>query len=214
MSKYTTQVKSICESLAGYVEPSTALNVDIVLSKCYDKIFDYFNFYDENKRKDICCKILKHYYMREIGEETYGLWRLRMNTVMSEIVDYYNALYKSAEIKFNPLLNKEITTEYSDSGSSSGSSSAEEKSTNKYLDTPQSNIGNLEENKYLTNARLVNGNGTTTGSSNYENSSKETVTGKDGGESYSKLLNEYRETLLKIDIQLINEFADCFMNIF
>ena len=41
----------------------------------------------------------------------------------------------------------------------------------------------------------------------------EHVKGKNGGVSYSAMLNEYRTTFLNIDMQIINELSDLFFNL-
>ena len=41
----------------------------------------------------------------------------------------------------------------------------------------------------------------------------ETVKGKVGGENYSSLLEQYRKTFLNIDMMIIDELSDLFMNI-
>ena len=97
MSKYTTEVRYICEQKSGLEESKGFNSVDGVIGKSWDKIFtSKVNFFDEDYRQVICKKILKHYYMREIGCETVGLWMLWMNTRLEEIMPYYNQLYESA----------------------------------------------------------------------------------------------------------------------
>lgn len=39
------------------------------------------------------------------------------------------------------------------------------------------------------------------------------MSGKQGGESYSKMLNEFRETFLNIDMQVIEEFDEMFIGL-
>ena len=39
------------------------------------------------------------------------------------------------------------------------------------------------------------------------------ITGKQGTENYSSLLKKFRETFLNIDMQVINQFSDLFMNL-
>ena len=58
-------------------------------------------------------KILMHFYTREIGEETFGLWQLRLCDRLNVIMPYYNQLYKSELIKFNPMYDVDLTTEHS-----------------------------------------------------------------------------------------------------
>ena len=115
MSKYTTEVRFICETETGLTESVGYSKVDEVLDKSWDKIFDTggWEIYDEEYRAILCKKILKHFYTREIGAETAGLWKLWLNQRMSEIMPYYNQLYKSTLLEFNPLYD----TDYNTSGS-------------------------------------------------------------------------------------------------
>lgn len=104
MSKYTTEVRYICEERAGFKESQPASKIDEVISSSWDKIFTTkCPFFNESYRKALCSKILKHYYLREIGCETVGMWIYWMNTKLEEIMPYYNQLYKSAELEFSPF---------------------------------------------------------------------------------------------------------------
>lgn len=246
MSKYTTEVRFICESKSGLSESKGFGSVDEVLNGSWDKIFtSKVSFFDEKYRGVLCKKILKHYYLREIGCETVGIWLLWMNTKLEEIMPYYNKLYESELIKFNPMYdvdwNRKGNKTGNESGSGSRSTSGNNSGTNTqsgtssntrkdlYSDTPQGALTGVESETYLTNARKVSDsgetgvNGSTTGS--YEDSESssnkvdttedyvESVSGKQGGSSYSKLLNEFRETFLNIDMQVIEEFDEMFMGL-
>ena len=244
--KYTTEVRFICESKSGLSESKGFGSVDEVLNGSWNKIFtSKVSFFDEEYRGVLCKKILKHYYLREIGCETVGIWLLWMNTKLEEIMPYYNKLYESELIKFNPMYdvdwNRKGNKTGNESGSGSRSTSGNNSGTNTqsgtssntrkdlYSDTPQGALTGVESETYLTNARKVSDsgetgvNGSTSGS--YEDSESssnkvdttedyvESVTGKQGGSSYSKLLNEFRETFLNIDMQVIEEFDEMFMGL-
>lgn len=244
MSKYTTEVRFICESKSGLSESKGFGSVDEVLNGSWDKIFtSKVSFFDEEYRGVLCKKILKHYYLREIGCETVGIWLLWMNTKLEEIMPYYNKLYESELIKFNPMYdvdwNRKGNKTGNESGSGSRSTSGNNSGTNTqsgtssntrkdlYSDTPQGALTGIESETYLTNARKVSDSGETgvnaSTSGSYENSESssnkvdttedyvESVSGKQGGSSYSKLLNEFRETFLNIDMQVIEEFEEMFM---
>ena len=104
MSKYTTEMRYICETEAGLSESVGYSKIKDVIAKAIPKIFDFdFPIFDENYRNVLETKILKHYYTREIGLETYGLWKLKLDTKLNEIMPFYNQLYKSALLEFNPL---------------------------------------------------------------------------------------------------------------
>ena len=278
MSKYTTEVRFICENAAGLLESEGYSSIDSILDKAIPVVFSFdFPIFDETYRNVLCRKILKHYYTREIGEETVGLWKLRLDTRLNEIMPYYNQLYKSELLEFNPLYDIDITTnsnrenkatdtesysntkevngtsETTTEDTSSANSEATTTATRKndvtgwdlYSETPQGAINDLENEEYLTNARkkTENENGTDTGSSSGTSSSTSngstsndttsnetasgnnnrtantteeylhTVKGKQSGGSYSKLLKEYRETFINIDMQIIDELSDLFMNL-
>lgn len=250
MSKYTTEVRFICESKSGLENSSGADNVDAVIAGAWNKIFtSKAPFFDEEYRSVLCQKILKHYYLREICCETVGIWTLWMNTRLEEIMPYYNQLYESAKIEFNPMHDVNLTRKHerniegtskedgtrTDNTTSNGTrnttSGSDETKRDLYSDTPQGAITGLENENYLTNARKItdNVNGTgneetnttgkvegvtsNTGSSNTIEDYLETIDGKQGTESFSSLLNKFRETFLNIDMQVIEEFSDLFFGL-
>ena len=242
MSKYTTQVRFICETEAGFTESVGFSRVNEVIQKAIPKVFSFdFPIYDESYRNVLCTKILKHYYTREIGAETVGLWKLWLDTRLNEIMPYYNQLYKSATIEFNPMYDIDLTTTHTRdnegvtnfTGNNSGNSTQETESSNDgvsrdmYSDTPQGALDNVENQTYLTNATKITSEGSANGTAINEfsgNSESETavtsteeylqkVQGKSGGASYSKRLQEFRNTFLNIDAMIIDELKDLFMGL-
>lgn len=104
MSKYTTEVRYICEQAAGLKESGGFDDVDNIITTAIPKVFSFsFPIFDEGYRNVLERKILMHYYTREIGMETTGLWKLRMCIKLNEIMPYYNQLYRSELLTFNPL---------------------------------------------------------------------------------------------------------------
>ena len=113
MSVFTTQLRFICESESGLDESVGYNDVNKVIQNAIPKIFNFpFPIYDENYRAVLETKILKHYYTREIGLETYGLWKLKLDTKLNEIMPFYNELYKSALLNFNPLYDVDVTRQH------------------------------------------------------------------------------------------------------
>ena len=110
MSSDTTEVRFICEELSGFNESKGYADVEEIISLARPKIFDFnYPIFDENYKSVLETKILKHFYTREIGLETYGLWKLKLNTRMNEIMPYYNKLYSSELLEFNPLYSTNLT---------------------------------------------------------------------------------------------------------
>ena len=127
MSNYTTQVRFICESANGETESKGYNSLDEILESGRNYIFDFsYPIFDAAYKPVLETKILKHYYTREIGEETVGLWKLRLNARLNEIMPYYNKLYESELLAFNPLYD----VDYTRSGDRSGNQSKEETTQN------------------------------------------------------------------------------------
>lgn len=111
MSKYTTEVRYICESYVPLDKSVGYNDIENVLDKSWNKVFDFpFPIFNEDYREDLCKKILRHYYTREICEETVGLWKLRLNSRMNEIMPYYNKLYNSELVQIEPLINTRLSS--------------------------------------------------------------------------------------------------------
>lgn len=266
MSKYTTELRYICESLAGMDESFGYNTVAEIIEEARPKIFNFeYPIFDVQHKQELETKIIKHYYTQEIGLETYGLWHLELDKRMNEIMPYYNKLYYTASLEFNPLDDVNYTkthdgshleneTESTDNvGSSTDArtiasnetSHRDEESTHsgddtsKYSDTPQGTIeyADAVQNAYLTNV-TIDHNATTdvadidvqravqtadnntysdrrdidrTKANTGENEFTETMHGKVGTYSYAKLLKDYREQILNIDMMIINDLQDMFM---
>lgn len=111
MSKYTTELRFICETEAGLEESKGFNDVDSIIEAAIPSIFSFdFPIFDESYRNVLETKILRHYYTREIGLETYGLWKLKLQTKLNEIMPYYNKLYETELLKYNPLYDVDLTT--------------------------------------------------------------------------------------------------------
>lgn len=110
MAKYTTEVRTICEVKAGLEESEGFSSVDQVIRQSWNSIFTTTaQTWDESYKPVICQKILKHYYVREIGMETVGLWMLAMNTRFEELLPKYNQLWSVQAQGFNPLYDADVT---------------------------------------------------------------------------------------------------------
>lgn len=230
MSKYTTTVKRICESFAnanGY----NGTDVNEIIQNAYQSIFSfYFPIFEPTHRAELCKKILKHYYFREIGAETYGAWKVQLDTRLNEIMPFYNQLYKSETMEYDPFNEVDFekidererneTEKRTDSGYIDNS--AEAGSMQMYSDTPQGGLEGVESGEYLTNATKNNQtSGSVTASNNDTDGTREekekvisTEKGKRSGASYSELLQKYRETFLNIDKMIIDCLQDLFFMLY
>lgn len=237
MSKYTTEVRFICENSAGLSESEGADNVDSILDKCWNKVFNFdFPIFDENYRQVLCRKILKHYYTREIAHETVGRWKLALNAKLNEIMPYYNQLYKSELLEFNPFYDVDLTRSREGSGTSnrtsnntetnsgtsknvsSGSGTSNTDTLNRFSDTPQNSMDTqgIADSVPLTTVTKVNEDNTTT------NESTDTLTRDDSktenGTENINNTDKYIETVkgkqgTENYSSLLKKFRETFLNI-
>lgn len=222
MSKYTTEVRFICEQYAGFTDSKGGNYVDTIIDASWNKIFDEsWNTFNSEHKQVLCRSILRHYYTREIGMETVALWKMKINQTLVEIMPYYNNLYEIAgqgislfdDTNFKISGNrKDNYSENTNKGSSSesnrvdnlqtasnGNSSTNDSSTGYTLenDTPQGGLEGVDTLKYLSKATKM------TDTSNSQNSAASTVknTGNqttsnstsENAEKGSENLNEYSE---------------------
>lgn len=170
MSKYTTQLRFICETEAGETESVGYSDVDDVIAAALPHIFDFdFPIFDENYRTTLETKIIRHYYTREIGLETYGLWKLKLQTKLNEIMPYYNKLYESELFTYNPLYDVDMTTTHV--GRKTGE--------NTNVDSRISERSNSGTSKNVGDETTADTNrATTSGERSVENTGSETNTGR------------------------------------
>lgn len=212
MSKYTTQLRYICESVAGYDESQGYSNFETVIQAAIPKIFDFdFPVFDENYRNILCTKILKHFYLREIAFETYGQWKLYLNTRLHEIMPYYNTLYQHwHEDLFD---NTDITTERTITHVDETRGNTAQTDIEKYSDTPQGSIRNIENDSYLTSANVKNTDTDNTQNFNSTEKYVENITGKSGGDSYIEMLDKFKSKIINIDMMVLSALDDLFMQL-
>lgn len=237
MSKYTTEVRFICENSAGLSKSEGADNVDSILDKCWNKVFNFdFPIFDENYRQVLCRKILKHYYTREIAHETVGRWKLALNAKLNEIMPYYNQLYKSELLEFNPFYDVDLTRKREGSGTSnrtsnntetnsgtsknvsSGSGTSNTDTLNRFSDTPQNSMDTqgIADSVPLTTVTKVNEDNTTTNESTDTLTRNDTKTGN-GTENINNT-DKYIETVkgkqgTENYSSLLKKFRETFLNI-
>lgn len=158
MSKYTTEVRFICETAAGLSENAGYNSVNDIITQAIPKVFNFdFPIFDETYRNVLLKKILKHYYTREIGLETVGLWKLKMDTRLNEIMPYYNQLYKSELLEFNPLYDVDYTRTHEGKGTNNRT----ESSTKNIEEEHETTIAE-EGSKNETDNRNITSNNTVT----------------------------------------------------
>lgn len=68
------------------------------------EIFDFnYPFYDESKRHDFEQDFIRHFYFREIGQETIDKFKYYLEDKFKTVFPYYNKLLEASEVEYNLL---------------------------------------------------------------------------------------------------------------
>lgn len=188
MSKYTTEVRFICESAVGLDESAGYDNVNDIIKAAAPSIFGTdWPIFDEAYRLTLECKILRHYYTREISEETAGLWKLRLTDRMNMIMPYYNKLYESELLKFNPLYDvdlfrkRQVQTDGTSTSTENGHSNTQtENAQNRTI--AGTNTSNVTTNNTSTSNSTTDGTSDTTNQNTSKRDYSDTGSSESSGE--------------------------------
>lgn len=215
MSKYTTELRWVIEN--GY---------DLQLNE--------YPIFDENYRQKLNQKIINHYYFREIGFETVGLFRFYLKQTMNEIMPYYNQLYESALLEIDPLNTINFTetltrtkigndtknfnedTTVNSNGDSNSNSTKNTNFKDVESDTPQGmlSIGNIEGELYASYARISKNEDTTNSTGHQETTDtqkrkNDEKINREDNENYTRTEKGNRES----QSELLMKYRDTFLNI-
>lgn len=202
MAKYTTTIKTLIDH-----------NFDFGLKN--------YPIFDENYRDTLNQNILHHYYENEIGFETASLFKFYLNQTLNEIMPKYNEMYKAQKQLLSNLtgnVNLTETLNRDTSSNTSASSNSLNNSKNVFLDTPQGDEykGEMEDTNYATNVTYNKNNINDT--SNMQGTGVEnyvkTIVGNNGNKYNIDILNDIQNKLMNIDLLIINELSNLFMQIY
>ena len=220
MSKYTIELRKIIEyqgrdevesyfkdyCINNYLRPH---EVETILNA---------NIWSKDRLAE---KIVDHYYMREIGYETIGLFKHYAKVYMREIMERYLPLIYSNSINYDPLVNVDYTETFTrnitGSGESTSTNTASGLSVNS--DTPQ---GQISKSSILSGNYASNTGASETESEINDNTTSntdETYTKKVKGNSgvsatAQKMIEQYRKNIIAIDEQIIKELDKLFMGLY
>lgn len=211
----------------------------ITIKSLIDNKFDFkmtsYPIFDETYRNILNNNILNHYYENEIGFETAALFRFYLNQTLNEIMPKYNVLYEVQKkiiekdlllnnINITENLKRTNNTEMTSNSNSNSTNNGSNDSKNLFLDTPQGQIykGSIDDANYATNvtfdknttSNTISDNSNASGNTNNTENYIKSIIGNSGNKFNIELLNEIKNNIMNIDLMIINELNDLFMQIF
>lgn len=184
-----------------------------------------YPIFEDAYRERLNKLITDHYHDREIGMETIAKFRHSVMRRMNEVMPYYNGLYETQKISYDPLSTIDIrtlstgksATDTEASGESTSTMSNEGGSRAVQSNTPQVRLSGNGDYASAAADTTSDSNASGTGteaqaSSTSEESENESRTSGYQGAA-SSLIMEYRRSLMNIDLLVIDELADMFMGV-
>lgn len=193
----------------------------------------FFNFnypiFNEEYRPILEDKIIRHFYFREIGFETVGRFLFELETKLNEIMPFYNKMYESTLLEFDPLLNYQVkeTYEKMNVGNTEGNANSNttgshnEKANQLFSDTPQGRV-DFNTTSHVTSMTQdvntsSNSNISTISQSQSNNEREEfvrTMEGNIGVQTFSQLINDFRKTFINVDLMVMDELNELFIRVY
>lgn len=110
MATYTMQLKDYIESWSQYT-PNLSHRERIEIGR--QKLFDFdYPIFDAKYKKVLETHFIREFYMREIGFETEELFKFRLETWFNINMPYFNQLFKSELIEYDPLINSKMNAKH------------------------------------------------------------------------------------------------------
>ena len=150
---------SILESLVNYGKDDKTKIKDLAKNG-REKIFDFTYPLSLNvDKEEFECMIINHFIMRRIGYETMTAFKIALNVKLNEIMPIYNKMFDS--LNGWDLFNDGEIVEEKGTNSLTNNTQSSNTSDRRYSDTPQDNIENVRDGKYITDYNFDQDQGTT-----------------------------------------------------
>lgn len=104
MSKYTVPLRTYFDQYAG-----DATSTRGIIENGRSHLFDFeYPIFDEDYKKVFETNFIRKFYMREIGFETFGLFKFQLETWLLINMPYFNKLFESELLVYDPLTNAKM----------------------------------------------------------------------------------------------------------
>ena len=81
-----------------------------LLERTNFKLFDFdYAFDDKTFKAQLEQQIIDYYYDYEIGQETPDMFKRKFKARWNRIISYYNKMYNTTLLTYNPLTNEKLT---------------------------------------------------------------------------------------------------------
>lgn len=212
MADFTIELRDVC---ARYSDAELGLEA--------------YPIFDETYRPRLNKLIKDHYWFRETAYETAAMFAHQLRHRLEMIMPYYNQLYESTRIKFDPLSTMDVSSvsdgTHSSKSETEGSGTTKNRASGlsnsdsrdmRYPDTAINQHGDYAVSGTKSDARTEGASETSnnsTSKANGDETSHATSHSTGRSQSAASLLVEYRASLLNVDKMVLAEIDDLFFGL-
>ena len=161
-------------------------------SEFREYLFDFDYPLDDELKPQFEENFLTHYMMRRIGYDTYMAFKIHLKDKLNSIMTKFNLmLLEVGNLDFDGI-KETHTRQFASSSNSSSSGSSSTSSDNRYSDTPENELTDIQNGKYLTDYTFNQqyGQSQASASGSATNSENITISRGDSTDEYIKMQNE------------------------
>lgn len=208
MSRYTTELRTIVQNTSLEEVESWFMDYELTdyLTEEEIAVIEERGTWTKEKLAKL---IVEHYWVREIGLETVGLFKHQVKVAMHEIMEEKLPLIYSASLKYDPLVNVDFTETYTAENSQDGNADG----LNVNSDTPQGQISkeSILAGNYASSTGASEGTSHSEGTNSYTRKQK----GNSGSLTTAQaLVRDYRKNIIMINRDIIKDLSSLFMGIY
>lgn len=201
-----------------------------LIDKAKVHIFDFDYSIKADAKADFETMFIRHFLNRRIGYETYSMWKNYLITKLYEIIPRYNLMLNALVDWDIFLAEKEVREQATNTssiahtdtesvsnqgstGSNQSSSISADKVDQRFSDTPQNKLADIQNGTYLSSYQLTQTD--STGSTANVSSNSNTIGAKSGATSRDKATGNLNETITRsnFDVDRYLKFQNDFNNI-
>lgn len=232
-----------CESLDTAMQPlgfydllkmltydENPTNLTDLITKAKVHIFDFEYGIKSEAKVDFETMFIRHFLNRRIGYETYSMWKNYLITKLYEIIPKYNLMLNAIDDWDIFLAEKEVREQLTNTssiahtdtesvsnqattGSNQNGNIASDKVDQRFSDTPQNKLTDIQNGTYLSSYQLTQTDSSTSSADMSSNSNS--IAAKSGATARDKATGNLNETITRsnFDVDRYLNFQSNFKNI-
>lgn len=224
MAKYTFELRELVDTFGRDEVKSWFMDYELsdYLTPDEIQVIEDKGVWSKDKLAE---RILTHFYLREVGQDSTGAFILYAKDTMAELMESYAPLIYSASIQYDPLVNVNFSEIFDRNTSANGSMTGQRGSNGSGLtvnsDTPQGQIDKAsilqgrfasstsanEDTRSETESRDSNDSGT-------EHYEKKTIGNSGVSATSQAMIQQYRDIIRALNTEIVYNLEPLFMGIY